>query len=95
MDAFGRLMVGAISTYHHGTITTAYTPVRSTGFRSLISDDTYSNYTTSNTTFATAVENLFENVIMSLLSATTSPSTFKPPTLFLIRSEDPLIRALA
>ncbi|OAP61920.1 hypothetical protein AYL99_04123 [Fonsecaea erecta] len=69
MDAFGRIMVGTINTDHYGTITPAYTLVLSTGLRSQLSGVTNNVPSTSNATFARSVENLFENMTMSLLSS--------------------------
>ena len=69
MDAFGQLLVGAVTTYHYGTVKPMNTLVLSTGLRSQISDDVYNDHITTNATFARAVENLFENITMSLLSS--------------------------
>ncbi|OQV06566.1 hypothetical protein CLAIMM_11115 [Cladophialophora immunda] len=69
MDAFGRIMVGSVNTYHYGTITPAYTLVLSTALQSQLSPDTSGKIDASNTTFARSVESLFENITMSLLSA--------------------------
>lgn len=62
MDAFGHIMAGSVATYHYGTSTPAATLVQSTGLKSLI-------YSADNATLASAVEKLFENVTMSLLSS--------------------------
>ncbi len=72
MDAFGRLMVGAITTYHYGTMSPQFTLILSTGLASLLPNESLSTdalYTVTNATFARAVENLFENVTLSLLSS--------------------------
>ena len=72
MDAFGRIMVGTIYTYHYGTVTPYYTLVLSTGLKPLLPVDSFDMYTdhpTSNATIARAVENLFENVTLSMLSS--------------------------
>ena len=72
MDAFGRLMVGSVTTYHYGSVTPSYTLVLSTGLQSMIPNNQFSSaaqLTATNATFAQAVENLFENITLSLLSS--------------------------
>ncbi len=62
MDAFGRIMAGKVQTYHYGTVTPYSTLVLSTRLRSLLA-------TADNATLAHAVEQLFENITISLLSS--------------------------
>jgi hypothetical protein len=62
MDAFGRLMAGAVETYHYGTVTPYSTLVLSTSLSSLLT-------TADNATVAQAIEQLFENITLSLLSS--------------------------
>jgi hypothetical protein len=71
MDAFGRLMVGVLRTYHYGTITPSYTLVLSIALRQLFSSTDFVNYaaSTTNSSVAHAVESLFENITMSFLSS--------------------------
>ncbi len=72
MDAFGKIMVGTITTYHYGTVTPYYTLVSSTGLKALLptnDTDLYARPPTSNATLARAVEKLFENITLSMLSS--------------------------
>ena len=62
MDAFGHIMAGSVQTYHYGTLTPAATLVQSTGLKSIL-------HSADNASLASAIEKLFENVTMSLLSS--------------------------